>query len=205
MTTTTIELLRHGQPTDSDCMRGRTDVSLSQTGWEQMQHALDRQQECTAGIDCIITSPLVRCSAFAKHFGQQADKPVNVIEQWQEIDFGDWDGIPYAQLWQQEKERLSQYWADPWSHTPPNGETLVDFDSRVHNAFQQLLRDHAGKHLLVVTHAGVMRQLIQQLLKLPKDDTHLSRIELPYASRIKITVYTDKNQQQWPRLHLAVF
>ena len=86
MTTTTIELLRHGQPTDSDCMRGKTDVSLSQAGWEQMQQALDRQPESISGIDCIITSPLVRCAAFARQFGQQAEKPVKVIEQWQEIE-----------------------------------------------------------------------------------------------------------------------
>lgn len=200
MTTTTIELLRHGLPEGGDCMRGSTDVALSPIGWQQMDRALVEQAE----FDHIISSPLIRCADFAKKFGQQISKQVKLVENWREIDFGDWDGIAYSQLWQQQKQPLSQYWSDPWRHTPPRGESLAAFDTRINQAWQQLLDDYEGKHLLVVTHGGVMRQIIHQLLKLPQDNTHLSRIDLPYASRIKITVYLDQNHQQWPRLHWPV-
>ena len=200
MTTTTIELLRHGEPEGGDCMRGSIDVALTTNGWQQMNNVLD----LAAGFDQIISSTLSRCADFATTLSQETATPLCLNEQWREIDFGDWDGVPYKTLWQQHPTEISQYWQNPWQHTPPQGESLIDFDHRIAQAWQQLLQDYSGQHILVVTHGGVIRQLIHQILNMPQDNTHLSRIDIPYAAKIKISVFVDKDNKQWPRLHWPV-
>ena len=46
---------------------------------------------------------------------------------------------------------------DPYGFTPPRGEPLAQFEERVLGAIKTLYQRCAGEHLLLVTHAGVMR------------------------------------------------
>ncbi|NOX92869.1 MAG: histidine phosphatase family protein [Gammaproteobacteria bacterium] len=39
-----------------------------------------------------------------------------------EIDFGDWESMTSQQILAQDAQRLSAYWQDPATTTPPNGE-----------------------------------------------------------------------------------
>ena len=200
MTTTTIELLRHGEPEGGDCMRGSIDVALTPLGWEQMNLAIPTSDQYVK----IISSTLCRCADFATTLSQKTGKPLSLSEQWREIDFGDWDGVPYATLWQQYPTEISQYWQNPWHHTPPQGESLINFDRRIAQAWQQLLHDYSGKHVLIISHGGVIRQLIHQILNMSQDNSHLSRIDIPYAAKIKISVFVDQDNKQWPRIHFSV-
>ena len=195
--TTTIHLLRHGQTNDSGCMRGLTDVELSAAGFYAMEQVTNNDEQ----YDFIISSPLRRCLFFAHHLNTTTKTPLITNKQWQEINFGLWDGVPYQELWQDYGIEGSKYWENPWQQTPPQAETLVEFDHRIFNAWQQLLKEYQGKNILVITHGGVIRQIIHQILNLPKDNTHISRINLPYATKVTISVYIDEMNKQWPQLH----
>ena len=59
--TTTLDLLRHGEPVGGSRYRGQTDDPLSDKGWAQMRDAVGDVHPW----DHIITSPLSRCSDFA--------------------------------------------------------------------------------------------------------------------------------------------
>ncbi|WP_305909333.1 alpha-ribazole phosphatase family protein [Methylomarinum sp. Ch1-1] len=162
MKTTTIDLLRHGEALGGACYRGRTDDPLTPLGWRQMQ-----RQTADQCWDRIISSPLARCHDFAKQLAKQKNLPLHVDARWQEIDFGDWDGKTAAQIEQRSPAALTRYYADPCGNTPPHGEKHADFSRRVDRAWQALLSRYPEQHLLVVTHAGVIRTLLSQLLGIP--------------------------------------
>ncbi|MEE4463846.1 histidine phosphatase family protein, partial [Azotobacter chroococcum] len=52
--------------------------------------------------------------------------------------------------------------------TPPDGEPLAAFETRVLGAVERLRRECAGRRLLLVTHGGVMRLLLARARGLPR-------------------------------------
>jgi alpha-ribazole phosphatase len=201
MTTTTIELLRHGLPEGDDCFRGHTDFLLTDEGLQQMRDSM-RGSEVP---DVVITSPLSRCHQFAREYSENHQCPLVLNDKIKEIDFGDWDGRRKQDIWQNHQEVLSRFWSTPWEITPPNGESLVAYDQRIKTAWFSMLEEHKGKRILLVTHGGVMKQIVRRVLEMPKDEKYLQRLSIPYAAKITVTVYHDENGKLWPELHWPVW
>ncbi|WP_299013405.1 histidine phosphatase family protein [uncultured Photobacterium sp.] len=199
-TTTRIDLLRHGLPEGDGCLRGHTDFPITTKGMEQMWLAVDG----LADIEKVLTSPLSRCREFAEQFACRFSLPIEPLEYWQEMNFGHWDGQSRDMLWETYGDTLHQYWQNPWLSNPHGGETLREFDSRIQQAWQDLLHQNSGKRVLLVTHAGVMKQLLRILLDMPENAGYLHRLDLPYAARYRVTVFHDKNGVHWPQLQWPV-
>ncbi|SON53413.1 histidine phosphatase family protein [Vibrio tapetis] len=197
MTTTHIELLRHGLPEGEACFRGHTDFLLTAEGLNQMRSAVNGGEL----PDVVLSSPLLRCRKFALEYSEQSGCPLVMNADFKEIHFGDWDGKPKQEIWDTQQEALTQFWASPWQNTPPNGETVESYDQRIESAWAAMLEEHKGKKILLVTHGGVMKQIIRQVLQLAKNEVYLQRLTIPYAAKIKITVYHDSDGKLWPELH----
>lgn len=160
---TTVDFLRHGEVAGGSYYRGSTDDALTKHGWRQMQTAVaDRHW------DLIISSPLQRCANFAQHLHRESKTPLLIINDWQEICFGDWEGLKADQI---DPEQLMQFYQDPVNNTPNNAESLNHFIARLQSAWEQLLANHAEQHILLITHAGVIRSLFNPLLGLPIEKT----------------------------------
>ncbi|WP_318478312.1 histidine phosphatase family protein [Photobacterium leiognathi] len=199
-TITQIDILRHGLPEGDNCLRGHTDFALTEQGFNQMQLAVQGLKT----LDTVVTSTLQRCAVFAEHIAETQNLEINYSDDWKEMDFGEWDGLTHQQLIERVGEDIDAYWYDPWQvcddgTAPHKGETLEQFDCRIKAAWRQLLQQFKGKKILLVTHSGVMRQLLRQLFEMPQNTVYLHRINLPYAARVRITVYHDGNQD-WPQL-----
>ncbi len=202
--TSTLYLMRHGEIATSGILAGKTDVLLSDLGWQQ----LDRATQKLPQINHCISSPLKRCALFAQHFSQQQQIPLIIEKSLQEMNFGDWDGKNYQALWseaandeEQAKISIGDFWQNPWQHAAPNGELMVDFVSRVDNWWQGWLNQQASGKTLVIAHGGVIKHLLARILALPIPGTmHMSAIDVPYASVIKVVVYHDEQGQHWPKV-----
>lgn len=197
MTTTRIDLLRHGLPEGDHCFRGQVDFALTEKGMQQMFHAVGEK----TAYDRVISSPLSRCYDFASAFAAQHELEVTADPGFLELDFGDWDGQPKQQVWDNDSTRLSEFWSNPWHSTPPGGESLEVYEQRIITSWQQVLESYAGQSILLVTHGGVIKQLIRHLLELPRTAGYIQRLEIPYAARVKISVYHDQDGTLWPQLH----
>ena len=173
----TIDLLRHGETEGGNRFRGSTDDPLTSTGWEQLNAAVERSNR---NWDCIITSPLQRCAAFAESVAQQYQRPITYDERFQEMHFGEWEGRSAAELFETDPDALTRFWEDPLHNTAPAGEALTDFQSRVLEAWQELVNGHTAKRVLLVTHGGVIRVLLCDLLKRPL--SNLLSFEVKHAS-----------------------
>jgi alpha-ribazole phosphatase/probable phosphoglycerate mutase len=185
-----IDLLRHGDVAGGKRLLGRTDEPLSKLGWQQM-----REISCHADLPWqkIISSPLVRCSSFAKELSHTLSKPLVIEDNFQEINFGLWDGQSLSNLYQSdESEPLKQFMFSPSSITPPNGEHYNDFECRVISAWNVLLttlKYENINHCLLLTHAGVIRTILSHTLEFP--ETNLFRLDVPYACLSRIVQYDD--------------
>jgi len=191
--TTTIDMIRHGEPVGGKKYRGQIDDPLSEKGWQQMREAVG--EHCP--WDTIITSPLSRCSAFAEEIAQRHQRPLQVEPRLKEIAFGAWEGKTATELLAEDDKLLAHFWSDPLNHTPPGAEPLAVFRDRIVAAWNDLLQQHAGKHLLIVGHAGQMRMVIRHVLDMPLD--RLFRIQVDNAALTRIQV-DSAGHDAWPRL-----
>ncbi|MCG8429505.1 MAG: alpha-ribazole phosphatase family protein [Chromatiales bacterium] len=180
--TTTIDLIRHGEPVGGKLFRGWQDDPLSDLGWQQMRQAVEGIRPWQR----IISSPLLRCAEFAQELSDKLDLPWRAEPRLREIGFGDWEGKDYDQLRIDDPEGLAGFWRDPTAHPAPGGETMASFQSRVEAGWQDLLTQHQGEHLLLVAHGGVNRLIIAQVLGLPI--ANMFRMEVPYAAVSRIIV-----------------
>lgn len=197
--TVTIDLLRHGEPEGEQCLRGSTNHTLTKLGWKQSEQATIPNPGWTQ----VVSSPLARCADFAKVYAKKSRLPLSLNTGFQEIDFGLWDGKTYKELYDSCPDALSNFWSDPYHHTPPEGELMEHFNRRVYQAWNQLVVSAKGEHVLLVTHGGVIRQILARILDIPeRSAASIRRIHLPYASRCRIEVYVDSEGVQWPRLML---
>lgn len=152
--TTIIDLLRHGEPEGGSRYRGHSiDDPLTDKGWRQMWRGVGSADSW----DMILSSPLRRCSEFAEALGERREIPVVINEQLKEIGFGDWEGQTKQQLRQERLDEFKAFYADPLHNTPPGAEPLGDFFQRISALIDLLGAHHAGRRLLLVTHAGVTR------------------------------------------------
>ncbi|CAI8857918.1 MULTISPECIES: alpha-ribazole phosphatase family protein [Pseudomonas] len=180
-----IDLLRHGETERGGGLRGSLDDALTDTGWAQMQAAV----KAAGPWDALVSSPLQRCARFAEALGTQLDLPLQLAPGLQELHFGEWEGRSAADLMLTHEAELGQFWADPYAFTPPGGEPVADFSARVLQAISALHQGHAGKHLLLVTHGGVMRLLLARARGLPREQ--LLQVEVAHGALFRLELLAD--------------
>ncbi len=181
-------LLRHGQTAMSVQKRyaGRSDVPLTQAGARQAAAAAKRL--ASAGLDVIVTSPLRRAAATAAEVAAAAAVPVVTDEGFLETDFGDWDGLTFAEVRRRWPAELAAWLADP-AVPPPGGESFADVSTRVTGALRRVLADRPRQRVLIVSHVTPIKTLVAAALLAPP--AALYRMHLDVAALCEIDWYAD--------------
>lgn len=225
-----IYLLRHGECEGGEIIRGRSDVALSDEGkaqmwrsWRAISSELEQLPSAPESL-ALLSSPAQRCQAFAAEL--KADMPDYFPAPLQqhdwlwELDFGDWDGMKVASVYQQHSEAAEAFWRDPVANTPPGGESLPAFRSRVLDGWQTMVQRWLAREVsssegsgskgsfsgdsgssasadaaLILTHSGVIRLLLAEILlpgQMPPAAV-FNALELPYAAWVRITLYASRD------------
>jgi broad specificity phosphatase PhoE len=145
-------------------LSGRTDVPLSPRGRLELQR-LQVRLRGSPSFDAIYTSPLRRAAETAMVLEQAGLGPIQRYAGLQEIDCGVLDGMPlehvkrsYPGLWQANQLQSDDNFR--W----PGGESYRDFRFRCLRAVRTLTRKHPRGRIALVTHAGVISQLVGFLM-----------------------------------------
>ena len=175
--------MRHGEPEGGQRYRGSLDDPLSEQGWRQMWAAVGDNCPWNA----VLSSPLIRCAAFARELSEQCSRSLEIVSDLREIGFGSWEGFSVAEIEAKQPQALHRFWQDPVKYPPPEGETLTDFCVRVTTAWNDILLRYPGQHLLLVCHGGVIRMLLSHVLEIPLN--RIWRLAVPYAAVSRVCIY----------------
>lgn len=179
---TTIDLIRHGKPSGHSTYRGHgIDDPLSETGWKQMWDALNGY----TAWDQVVSSPLRRCSDFARELASKNNLPVYIDDRFKEVGFGDWEGHTREEIQANSPEAYRAFYQDPVNNRPPGAESLEDFFHRVSEGYVSLLENYGGQHILVVCHAGVIRAILSHVLRIPPVVAYRVKIDNAGVTRIR--------------------
>lgn len=183
---TRVTVLRHAEVAGrAHVLRGALDEPLAPGGQTRMERVV-AELERQAPIDAVCASPLRRCLDFARPWAQARGLALAVAADFRERDFGAWEGLTHAEAARLAPEAHARYLASAGGEAPPGGEGLAALRARVETGWRAWLTDARGGHRLLVTHAGVMRVLLMDLLGLPP--SHVYRLALPWAAHFQVSV-----------------
>lgn len=165
---TTFLLVRHGQSTGNlfggTVMAGWVDLPLTERGFREA-HELAERLASEPSPSAIYSSPLQRAARTAAVIAERLSaEPPRLDPALREIDCGEVDGWP-SQLVQ---ERHPQAWATNRAQADPDfrwpgGESYRELRERALRALEGIARAHPAQRVLVVTHAGIISQLLGSL------------------------------------------
>jgi probable phosphoglycerate mutase len=169
----TIYLLRHGaicSAKQARCYVGWQNVALSKAGIRQAENWA--RYFSGLALDEIYCSDLTRCLETAKIIGSRCTLKPKPLYGLREIFLGAWEGRRFQSiqaLYPREFQNRGDRIAD---HRPAGGESFRDLQARVWPEFEAIARRLSG-HILMVTHAGVIRVLLCRLLGMPLENLFL--------------------------------
>jgi ribonuclease H / adenosylcobalamin/alpha-ribazole phosphatase len=166
-TATITILLRHGDTRLSPEHRfsGLSDEPLSADGARQVS-AVAHRLASGARIDAIISSPLPRAAGTATIVADELGLPAATDGDLRETDFGEWEGLTFAEIQNQWPEAVIAWQHDP-DQAPPGGESFTETACRVNRACERILREHRGQTVLVVSHVTPIKILLCRALGAP--------------------------------------
>ncbi|HLS79259.1 MAG TPA: bifunctional RNase H/acid phosphatase [Nocardia sp.] len=186
---TRLLLLRHGQTELSIQRRysGRGNPPLTELGREQAARAA-KMLAARGGIEAVVSSPLTRAVQTAEAAATALGVPLRTDQGLIETDFGDWEGLTFAEAAERDPELHARWLGDP-SLPPPGGESFDTVRARVEAARRDLCAQYQGRNLLLVSHVTPIKTLLQ--LALGVGPSLLYRLHLDLASLSIAEFYPD--------------
>lgn len=194
----TVVLVRHGQTTMT-VSRGYS--GSSEPGPPLDEHGRRQAAAAAALVDRIgrdlwgdvaypsqvVASPMVRTQETAGIVAGRLGLPVRVDAAFQEVDFGQWQGLTADDIesgWPGELE--------PWSTTgrvrPPGGESVADVGERLRRGLDGL-REGGPRTVVVVSHAIAIRAALG--VTIGTDPGTWCRLRIAPASVSIVQLYPD--------------
>lgn len=179
---TELCLVRHGQ-TDwnyQEIIQGREDIPLNALGHHQAEESaafLSKED-----WDVIVASPLMRAIDTARYIAEACGISPNDIvqdERFIEREFGDASGKPVSGIYEavqaDDQERV------------PGLESEEEMRARVLAGMEHLVKEHAGKRIIVVCHSHAIKAALSAI-----DETYTFRHAMRNACSNYIEHYEDQ-------------
>lgn len=195
-----IVLVRHGRTAANaeGLLLGRADPPLDDEGARQ---AAALAGACaTLDIDRIVTSPLGRCGQTAAAIAVRAPSPpaVEVDERWIELDYGELDGRPIAEV----SAATWTAWRSDVAWRPPGGESLATLGARVREACEVLVDEAAERDVVVVSHVSPIKAAVAWALGVGDEATWRMWVAPASITRIGLAGRTPSLRSFNERAHL---
>lgn len=184
-----LHLIRHTSLNiSSGICYGQSDVDVSSTFQIESKALADKLAHIR--FDAVYTSPLQRCIKLAKTLSKGQ---LQIDERLKELYFGDWE----MQAWDHISRDVFDAWANDYANlSPPNGESFSQLHIRSKAFIEEVSGHSHGKNVAVVTHGGVIRAMLAEVLNMPLKG--LFRIVIDHASVTQISF-----DGSVPRIHFV--
>jgi len=180
-------MVRHGATVLSaeDRFAGATDVALSDEGRQQTRRLADRLSH--EKITAVYASPLGRTVETAQILAAPHKLEVQTRDGFREINHGRWEQMTRREVEEKFPEEAAEWEKDPYTFAPLGGESGLAVTARALPALIELVREHAGQNILVVSHKATIRLL----LNLDQKPAALNVVDFRDATRARLTLFND--------------
>ena len=193
-------MVRHGATVLSaeDRFAGATDVALSDEGREQtrrLAHRLSHEK-----IAAVYASPMGRTRETASILAAPHKLEVQTRDGLREINHGRWEQMTRREVEEKFPEEAAAWEKDPYTFAPVGGESGLAVIARALPLLIDLVRQHAGENILVVSHKATIRLLLSSLLgfdprryrdNLDQKPAALNIVDFRDPSRARLTLFND--------------
>ena len=184
---TIFTLIRHGETKDNlnAVLQGQSDTELDDLGIEQAKMVAARLR-LEGPFDCFFSSDLKRAMTTAEIISKAIGLPVIGTTELREWNLGILQQRPAKELWQEYPKIMESFRSSGEELEIPGGESRRQFRKRVSGFLERMIEEHSGKHILLVTHGGVLRAIFRYAMHIPEtlsiqpqvSNTGFSRIAL---------------------------
>lgn len=200
MALTRIYLIRHGATilTAEDRFAGATNVPLSDEGRSQAGHLAQRLKGLP--VAAVYASPLDRTMETASILAAPFQLVVNPCDGLREISHGHWEQLTRAEVEQQFPAEAAAWDEDPFTFSPTGGESGLAVTARALPAFMDIVRQHEGESVVVVSHKATIRLLLSSLLgfdprkfrdNLDQNPAALNVVDFKNSVRARLMLFND--------------
>lgn len=164
---TNLILVRHGETAWNLEQRyqGQEDSPLSELGMEQARRVgefLSRRK-----ISAVYCSDLGRAVLTAQCIADYHNLVPILDQRLREMSFGAWEGLTRGEVVEQYPELYHARQRDNAAHPVPGGEAPEDVVKRVRSCLDDLVVEHRGETIVVVSHGAALRMTLASLLGIP--------------------------------------
>jgi len=191
-----LYIVRHGETqwNAESRAQGSMNVQLTENGINQARSLANRIQHYP--IDVIYSSDLDRAYETAKIIGKKINLEVNILNELREMSFGKWEGLTMAEIQQKYRDHYIVWRSTPHQAKIPDGEKLLDVQTRSLKAVRQLLKRHKDQNILIVSHGVTIKSMILGLMdielsnfyKIKQDNACLNIIEFREYGPVIVTL-----------------
>ncbi|MFZ4927584.1 alpha-ribazole phosphatase family protein [Chryseobacterium sp. Mn2064] len=170
-----IHLIRHTAVDNPENLcYGFADIPLKENYQDDFKRILTDHD-----FDLVVSSPSLRCRLLADHFNDD----YKTDERLREMNFGSWELKKWSDIPEEE--------INPWYHDFVNikangGENLREMQIRVHSFWYELTLKKNISKVLIITHAGVIRLILQAVLQFPLEN--MFTIQIDYGKKVIINL-----------------
>lgn len=184
-----LVLVRHAETEESARGRcyGSLDVGLSGSGRDQcasLAGALVIEQ-----VAAVVASPRIRARETATAIAAPHGVDVRLDHDLRELDFGELEGRTYDEIAASRPELYAQWMSEPTRVRFPGGESYADLAARSLAAVARLRAELDGRTVVAVTHGGVVRAVVSDVLGIPAE--RIFRIAVDPASMTVVEWLSD--------------
>ena len=200
MSTTRLYLIRHGETSLSaeDHFSGGTEVDLSEKGRWQVACLAERLADDP--IVAIYCSPMRRTVETASILAQPFQLIPQHREGLREIHHEYWETMSRADVERQFPEDYTAWQEDPFTFAPEGGESGVMVIARALPVIREIVLNHSGKTVAVVSHKATIRLILSILLgfddrgyrdRLDQSPASLNVIDFKDPVRARLMLFND--------------
>ncbi|UNK20736.1 histidine phosphatase family protein [Paenibacillus sp. N3/727] len=188
---TTLYLTRHGQ-TEWNLVRkmqGHMDSPLTQLGVQQAQWLGERLS--TVPFDAIYCSSSPRAITTAGIISGHRFSEIVKLDSLKEINMGLWEGQHIEQITQDSPTPFHQFFNEPHLYQPMGqGESYSELMKRALPAIQDILTNHNGQQVLIVTHRITLKAIMSYFMNKQLNEIG-SMPDIHPTALCKVTIHND--------------